>query len=177
MLSRNEPSGFTHLPESFHESDDNRSSYQGYRHVNQEEDRSKGTQLAINDGSHDLAHPEWKNPVRWCAYANAVVMLINVIFMITALVISASQRGGLSYGSLVLYHGSCSTTKDLKIGLHLLINILSVTLTATSSYCSNILTAVSREDINKAHSQRVWLPIGTTNLQNFSIISRTRCIL
>lgn len=113
------------------------------------------------------SRPEWQDPVRWCMWGNAAVLILNIIFTIAALGISASSQSSLGFGTITLYHGSCSTTQRMKIGLHLLINILTVTLTATSSYCCTILMAPSRTDIDTAHLKGTWLSIGVSSWRNF----------
>jgi hypothetical protein len=115
--------------------------------------------------------PEWQDPVRWCAWANVAVLLVIIIFLAVALGVSAN---GVSFDSLVLSRGSKEAIDRAKTGLHLLVNVLSVTLTATSSYCCHIVLAPSRKAVDEAHSQRVWLTIATFGLQNFSKVSWKR---
>lgn len=118
--------------------------------------------------------PNWHDPVKWCLWGNIAVLFTNLVFMIAAIGTSSSHdNNGLSFGSIVLYQGSCSTTRDLKVGLHLLINVLSMAMTATSSYCCTILMAPSREDVDKAHSMGTWLSIGVSSWRNFRNLGRS----
>jgi hypothetical protein len=124
--------------------------------------------LTLLDNAPDAkTRPEWQDPVRWCLWGNIAVLVINILFTIAAVGVSASKYGSLSFGSISLYQGSCSTTQEMKIGLHLLINVLGVTMTATSSYCCAILMAPSRTDVDKAHSKGTWLSIGVSSWRNF----------
>jgi hypothetical protein len=91
---------------------------------------------------------------------------MNVIFIIVATARAGSQYGGVAFGSNILYEGSCTTAKDMKIGIHLIINLFSVVLTATSSFSSNILMSPSRMDVDRAHSERNWLTIGVFSMRN-----------
>lgn len=113
------------------------------------------------------SRPEWQNPVRWCLWGNGAVLILNIVFTIAAIGISASSQSRLGFATITLYHGSCSTTQRMKIGFHLLINIFSVASIATSSYCCAILMAPSRTDIDTAHSNGNWLSIGVSSWRNF----------
>ncbi|PYI08667.1 hypothetical protein BO78DRAFT_395531 [Aspergillus sclerotiicarbonarius CBS 121057] len=107
------------------------------------------------------------DPVWWCVYGNLAVLMINVIFTICAASWTASHYGGATFGPNILYEGSCSRAKNIKIGIHLVINVLSVVLTATSSFCCNILMSPSRADVDRAHAERNWLTIGVFSMRNF----------
>lgn len=110
-------------------------------------------------------------------WGNIAVLAINIIFTIAAACVSASKYGGKGFGSVAIYQGDCKTAQYSKIGLHLLINILSVTMTATSSYCCTILMAPSRLEIDKAHAKGTWLSIGVASWRNFLNMRRSRQIL
>ncbi|KAL4912065.1 hypothetical protein BDW62DRAFT_195499 [Aspergillus aurantiobrunneus] len=111
--------------------------------------------------------PPWQDPVRWCMWGNIAVLVINIIFTIVAVGVSASKGRDHGFGSIMIYRGSCTTTQYMKFGLHLLVNVLSVTMTATSSYCCTIIMAPSRSDVDKAHAKGTWLSIGVGSWRNF----------
>ena len=110
-------------------------------------------------------------------WGNIAVLIINVIFTLVAVGVSASRYGDKGFGSVALYRGDCKTTQYSKIGIHLLINILSVTMTATSSYCCTILMAPSRSEVDKAHAKGTWLSIGVASWRNFCNMKRSRQML
>jgi len=110
-------------------------------------------------------------------WGNIAVLAINIIFTIAAVGVSASRYGDKGFGSIAIYQGNCKTAQYSKIGFHLLINILSVTMTATSSYCSTILMAPSRSEVDKAHAKGTWLSIGVASWRNFRNMKRSRQIL
>lgn len=121
--------------------------------------RGFSTMTLLDNVSDAKMRPEWQDPVSWCLWGNIAVLAINVVFTIAAVGVSASKHSSLGLGSITLYQDSCSATQDMKIGLHLLINVLSVTMTATSSYCCAILMAPSRTDVDRAHSKGTWLSV------------------
>ncbi|PYH94195.1 hypothetical protein BO71DRAFT_430233 [Aspergillus ellipticus CBS 707.79] len=117
---------------------------------------------------------EWESPVRWCAWLNLAILIINIAVIVIMLGIAASKPSGITFGSIIVRKGSCSGVKAATTGLHLLINMLSVTLSATSNYCSHILIAPSRKDVDEAHSRRVWVVIGTFSFRNIMKLSMRR---
>ncbi|PWY70808.1 hypothetical protein BO94DRAFT_502156 [Aspergillus sclerotioniger CBS 115572] len=76
-----------------------------------------------------------------------------------------------------IYEGSCSRTKAWTTGLHLLINVLSTVVLGASSYCMQCLTAPARNDVDRAHGERVWLHIGVASLRNLAWAERSRLAL
>ena len=107
-----------------------------------------------------------------CAVASAVVMVINL-----TLTVWASKRYGLQEGLGTIVDGKCSETKKLAVCTHLGINVLSTLLLGASNYTMQCLSSPTREDINRAHSQNLWLNIGTPSIRNLLGISRSRMVL
>ena len=107
-----------------------------------------------------------------CAVASAVVMVINLILTIWAL-----KHYEVQDGLGTIRDGSCSEVKKIAMWTHLGINILSTLLLGASNYTMQCLSSPTCEDINKAHSRRVWLDIGTPSVRNLLSIPRTRMLL
>lgn len=68
-------------------------------------------------------------------------------------------------------------TKKLDLWLHLVINLLSTLLLGASNYTMQCLSAPTRNDINKAHQQRVSVDIGIPSVRNLRRISWRRVVL
>lgn len=68
-------------------------------------------------------------------------------------------------------------TKKLDLWLHLGINLLSTLLLGASNYTMQCLSAPTRDEINKAHRQRIFLDIGLPSVRNLRRISRRRMTL
>lgn len=75
------------------------------------------------------------------------------------------QDGG---GRRVLYEGSCSKSKNINTGLHILINILSSVLLGASNYGIQCLSAPSRSQLDEAHAKDRYLDIGVVSVRNLS---------
>ena len=133
------------------------------------------TVINVHSAIEETTNPKrpWAKGIRLAAYANAFVLLTNVVLTIA----------GASYGSLYnrvlisMYKGNCDHTKTVATGLHILINILSTTLVASSSYCCQLLMAPTREDIDHAHAHRIWIPIGTFDIKRLSLLPRNRRLM
>lgn len=71
----------------------------------------------------------WRAAVFTAASATALVFLLNLSITIWAL---AAHK--ISYGSGILYQGSCQTTKQLNVGIHVIINVFSSIILGSSNY-------------------------------------------
>ncbi|KAK2763325.1 hypothetical protein FQN54_009961 [Arachnomyces sp. PD_36] len=98
----------------------------------------------------------WIQGVRLCAWCTAGILLLNIILAVVAIVVSYPRFNGRSVASASLYRGKCSVSKNWATGLHLIFNVLSTAMLATSNYCMQCLSAPSRADVDRAHSQRIY---------------------
>ena len=76
-----------------------------------------------------------------------------------------------------LYSASCSQLSTDATVFHLGINILSTVLLATSNTAMQCMSAPTREEINKAHSDGKWLDIGISSWRNWKCIAIWRRVL
>ncbi|KAF1982525.1 hypothetical protein K402DRAFT_340141 [Aulographum hederae CBS 113979] len=96
------------------------------------------------------------------AISCTVVFIVNLIFTIIAI-----SNGHLEGGIGTLRDGDCDHIRSDSSGIHLAINILSTILLASSNYCMQCLSAPTRDEVDKAHSERFWLDIGVPSFRNF----------
>ncbi|KAF9885044.1 hypothetical protein FE257_000775 [Aspergillus nanangensis] len=113
----------------------------------------------------------WKGTILLGSISCVVVLCINVIFVAWA----ASRQ--TFDNRLVLYSGGCDKTKQLSIGIHLMINIFSTVLLAASNFALQCLCAPTRETVDRAHKSNHWLDIGVPSIRNLSRIPVSRFIL
>lgn len=106
----------------------------------------------------------WIKGVVLCSWIIATVLTINIFLTIIAVGLAYSKNGEHGFSFAALYIGKCSLAKNWTTGLHLVINILSTALLGASNYCMQCLASPSREQVDTAHSKRVWLPIGVPNI-------------
>ena len=107
-----------------------------------------------------------------CAGAAALVLIINLILTVWAV-----AKSGVQDGLGTLHNGSCKKTARLTFWIHLAINVLSTLLLGASNYSMQCLSSPTRSEIDKAHSQGIWLDIGVPSIRNLRRLSITRITL
>ncbi|KAJ5826906.1 hypothetical protein N7447_003669 [Penicillium robsamsonii] len=109
---------------------------------------------------------KWITGLLLCALGVALGLLAHVILTVKLAAKAASGGYGWGSSSAVIYEGTCHQANQIATGLHILVNIIVLTLGATSSYCNQVLAAPSRARIDIAHAQRVWVSIGSSSFTN-----------
>lgn len=109
---------------------------------------------------------EWIKGLLFCAMGVAFAFAAHLILLLKLAASSASRGYGWASITSTVYEGDCDTANRTATGLHILVNVIVLTLTATSSYCCQVLSAPSRARIDIAHSQRVWVSIGSSSFTN-----------
>lgn len=100
-----------------------------------------------------------------CAITATATFLLNL-----GLTLLVAERG-FKDGIATIKDGKCSETKRESVFLHLGINILGTLLLGASNYTMQCLSSPTREEVNKAHRQRVPLDIGIPSLTNLRRLS------
>lgn len=101
--------------------------------------------------------------------ACAVAWLVFVINLIAVAYLPAH------YSDARLFTGKCTTANRLDSGLHVLINLLSSLLLGASNLCVQLLSAPTRQEVDRAHKQKIWLDIGIPSvLRNLKHIALRR---
>ena len=106
-----------------------------------------------------------------CTLTAFFTCLVNV-----ALTIWASSKG-LEGGIATIQAGDCNMTKRLDLWLHLGINLLSTLLLGASNYTMQCLSSPTRDEIDKAHRQRIVVDIGIPSIHNLRRISWSKIVL
>lgn len=114
----------------------------------------------------------WKRGASICLIVVTAVLVLNII--ITAW---AAITFGLSGGIGTILRDDCTRIKHTGLWLHIAINVLSTMLLGASNYCMQCLCSPTRQEIDKAHAQRMWLDIGIQSIKNLGKINTMRMIL
>ncbi len=114
----------------------------------------------------------WRMGITLCAATASSILTVNVVLIVFAFI-----KYGLHDGLGTLQEGNCHTTKDLSLWLHLAINVLSTLLLGASNYGVQCLTSPTREEIDTAHGQHVWLDIGVPSVRNLGRIALSKTAL
>lgn len=110
-------------------------------------------------------HPLWTT-WRGVALLNILLAVACAITLLICLLVSMSHDNSSLYGSTMMFLGSCSEAGRINMALHLLLNLLSSLVFASSNYFMQILNAPSRQEIDKAHLQLQSLDLGVPSLKN-----------
>ena len=106
-----------------------------------------------------------------------VVLIINLSITIWSSVSFVGSEHGDRSGRRIIYEGSCSESRTINVIIHLLINIFSSILLASSNYGMQCLSAPTRADVEHAHARRDWMDIGIPSFRNLRMVSRKRAAL
>lgn len=102
---------------------------------------------------------------------NVLAAFVSGLVLLCCLIVSAVQPGSSLRSDTVLFYGNCETSRYLNIMLHLVLNIVSSAVLASSNYFMQILNAPSREEIDSAHRCLSSLEIGIPSLKNLPFLS------
>ncbi|KAF5682420.1 hypothetical protein FDENT_7664 [Fusarium denticulatum] len=84
--------------------------------------------------------------------------------------VTSGRDAGDALGQSVLYKGNCDTTAKANLWIHLLINIVSTGILASSNFFMQGLVAPTRAEVDAAHRSGHWLEIGVQSLKNFRFL-------
>lgn len=110
----------------------------------------------------------------WRKSAVVNTILVSIVFLVLTLShVVLLARSGDPTGYHVIHSGSCAgdSVGRLNTVLHLLINILSSLVLASTNFFMQVLNAPSREELDSAHGQGSWLDIGVPSPRNVFRVS------
>jgi len=129
------------------------------------------------DASATSKRAKWQFSLIGGAGACIVVLIINLTITIWSSVSFVGSKSGDRSSRRIIYEGSCSDSRTINVIIHLVINIFSSILLASSNYGMQCLSAPTREDVDRAHARRDWMDIGIPSFRNLRMISRKRVFL
>ncbi|KAI0543313.1 hypothetical protein F4679DRAFT_577720 [Xylaria curta] len=97
---------------------------------------------------------------------NVGIAYTCVLLLLICFSISISQPGASLILPTIVFEGSCTTSSTLGLFLHLLINTISGAILASSNFFMQVLSAPSREEIDRAHAWLRSLEIGVPSVKN-----------
>lgn len=114
---------------------------------------------------------------RTAALVNTILMVIVSALMITLSAVALAQAGGFNK-PLVLFTGACGVNgaSTLNVTLHIIINIVSTAILASSNMFMQVLNAPSREEVDKSHMRGSWLEIGVLSWRNIFRLSSFKTV-
>ncbi|KAF6843763.1 hypothetical protein CMUS01_01773 [Colletotrichum musicola] len=101
-------------------------------------------------------------------------MSVALLFLVSVLAVAVSKTNGNFRQAWTFYTAVCSdsSTSQIDTLLHLLINIVSTIVLASSNFFMQVLNAPSRREVDTAHARGIWLDIGVPSWRNAFYLSR-----
>ncbi|KAI1100503.1 hypothetical protein F4804DRAFT_344695 [Jackrogersella minutella] len=102
---------------------------------------------------------------------NVLLAFTCGIALSSCLIVSLKKPGASLNTATIIFEDQCSSTSNLNTALHLLLNLLSTAILASSNYFMQIVASPSREEIDKAHKFLYPLDVGVLSTKNILFIS------
>ncbi|KAI0843705.1 hypothetical protein F5Y06DRAFT_255622 [Hypoxylon sp. FL0890] len=127
----------------------------------------------------DLSRRRKNTSTGWkkAAKVNCVVLVLVSATLMGCLIAAASQVGGIEK-AWFFYAGDCDNgnVSRVNISLHLLINVVSTLVLASSNFFMQVLNSPSREEVNVAHFKGSWVGIGIPSARNVFHVSKLKTL-
>lgn len=133
--------------------------------------RSIQVEPAVNKKSKSV-FAGWRFGVISGSVSVSVVLVLNLSFTIWTL-----SRRHIENQRGILHEGHCDEVRRLDTAAHVVINIFSTVILASSNYCMQCLSAPTRADIDQQHARGQWLDVGIPSMRNLRRISPKRALL
>ena len=118
-------------------------------------------------------HGGWRTGIALGALAAIIVLSINVGLLIWV----RSAFDVPHDGAATVFRGSCTKKTTISIWCHLAINVCSTLLLSASNHAMRVLSAPTREDIDKAHCTGLRMDIGVSSIKNLRSIPKRRTMI
>lgn len=107
---------------------------------------------------------------RRAAVLNTITVASFGIILLGILGTSVVKAGGWSK-VWIFFHGNCDRISTINLFLHLVLNIISTLIIASSNFFMQVLNAPTRREVDRAHSRGRWLEIGVPSIGNIFHVS------
>ncbi|KAI0013844.1 hypothetical protein F4779DRAFT_638995 [Xylariaceae sp. FL0662B] len=105
----------------------------------------------------------------------ALVSILGTLLLII-LLISITHIDSPLQRATIFHEGICDDTAKINLALHLVINLVSSAVLASSNFFMQVLSAPSRKEIDEAHLYLRSLDIGLPSVKNIRFMSRFKLI-
>ncbi|KAF4823741.1 hypothetical protein CGCSCA5_v001366 [Colletotrichum siamense] len=109
------------------------------------------------------------------AIMNVALITTSLFVLLGVLICAVSETGDIKQ-PWRLYEADCGTTAKVNVLLHLLVNVFSTIVLASSNFFMQVLNAPTRKEVDSAHSQGKWLNIGISSFRNAFCLSRFKML-
>jgi hypothetical protein len=114
----------------------------------------------------------WRLIVWYGFVSGALVFCVNILLLGLG-----TRHGGYKGGIGTLAQGTATRISTISTAYHVLINIMSTSLLASSNYCMQVLSSPTRQAIDDAHEKGWYLDVGVWSSRNLRYLSRRKRVL
>ncbi|GKT50931.1 uncharacterized protein ColSpa_11112 [Colletotrichum spaethianum] len=100
------------------------------------------------------------------------ILIVAIVCLVLALVVV-----GMIRGESRIFEGDCAAASNIKIGVFVAINVVTVVLLSAANYVFQVLSSPTRIEVDMAHDGRRWLDIGVPSFRNLRFVSKPRVIM
>ncbi|KAM0816085.1 hypothetical protein AB5N19_01886 [Seiridium cardinale] len=127
-----------------------------------------GLRTSLSLGKHHR-YSGWRR----AAHINSVLLIVLTALLLGCLIASITKTGSVTV-SLFLFEGGCDggSATQTNVALHLLLNIVSTAVFASSNFFMQVLNSPSREEVDRAHATGSYLGIGVPSMRNAFRVGR-----
>jgi hypothetical protein len=105
----------------------------------------------------------WRISVLVSSIEAASIFILNLVVTIW---VWRNPNYKVTGGFGILFQSSCTKVRKLNVWIHLLVYALSILMLCASNFCMQILSALTRAELDHAHIRRHWLHIGVPSPHN-----------
>ncbi|KAK9420702.1 hypothetical protein SUNI508_00793 [Seiridium unicorne] len=127
--------------------------------------------------SHSLGNHHRYSGWRRAAHVNSVILIVLTALLLSCLIASITETGSVTV-SLFFFEGGCDggSATQTNVALHLLLNIVSTAVFASSNFFMQVLNSPSREEVDRAHATGSYLGIGVPSMRNAFRVGRFKTV-
>ncbi|KAF4466342.1 hypothetical protein FALBO_6791 [Fusarium albosuccineum] len=112
---------------------------------------------------------------RLAAILNTIAVFIFTIFGAILLYWSVSKSGSMNT-NFIFFENSCNQSKSVNLWLHLLLNVCSTGVLASSNFFMQVLSSPTGTEVDRAHEANHALKIGVPSLRNLFWTSKVKFV-
>ncbi|TIC91649.1 hypothetical protein CH35J_010754 [Colletotrichum higginsianum] len=130
-------------------------------------DEKRGSQ-----GTFNRMKSGWRAGIALNIVIGFFILIVAIVCLVLALVVV-----GMIKGESRIFEGDCATARQVKIGVFVAINVVTIVLLSAANYVFQVLSSPTRIEIEMAHDGRRWLDIGIPSFRNLRFVSKPRVVM
>lgn len=123
-----------------------------------------------------LARPSTSEQWRKAGIVNIVLVSVCLTVLSACFAFSVTRPGSSLNVFTIISNDECEKTAKINLFLHLIINLISSGVLASSNFYMQVVCSPSRKEVDKAHAYLQSLDIGIPSVKNVRFVSKFKQI-